>query len=74
MSTFRLIRDSETDASHCLTLSMAQYAAIQFAECKPLTEIDEACLDALSAVITAELQQRTFNSGEDNGFITIRRQ
>lgn len=61
MTAFKLIRDTETDASHCLTLSMAQHAAIQFAECKPLAEIDEACLDALSAVVTAELQARDFN-------------
>ena len=57
--TFRLLQDNETESSHASTLSMAQHAAIEFAACTPLTDIPEACLDALSAIVTAELQQRT---------------
>ena len=45
-------------ASHALTMSQAQHAAIEFAKCVPLSEIQTVCLDALQVAVAAELQDR----------------
>ena len=66
MSEFELEHVDSTEASHHLTTAMARSAAEEFSDTGLLTDIADDTLDALKAVVTAELQNRNPNPPIDH--------